>query len=95
MLHIFLQIETPPEEFTKYLLWNIGILVAVVGSLFALLKSNFETRLNEKNEHIRQLQDEIIRLRQENMQLIKSIQPRVQEVDDLAQTILKLLRDER
>lgn len=96
MQTLFLQIvDPPPGEFTEYLLWNIGILVAVVGVLFALVKQNFETRLNEKNEIIRQLQDEIVKLRNENMELIKSIQPRVQEVDELANTIIKLLKDEK
>lgn len=85
---ILLQLEQPPADFLNYLLWTIGILVTCCGSLFLLLKTSYENRLNEKDNQIE-------RLTKENTELSTTLKNKVYEANQMAETILTLLKNEK
>lgn len=55
---IFLQVETPPSDFLGFLLWFVGILVAVVATMFYLLKAAMQSRIDDRDQHIATLREE-------------------------------------
>jgi F0F1-type ATP synthase membrane subunit b/b' len=55
---LFLQVETPPSDFLGFLLWFVGILVAVVATMFYLLKAAMQSRIDDRDQHIATLREE-------------------------------------
>lgn len=70
---LFLQVETPPSDFLGFLLWFVGILVAVVATMFYLLKAAMQSRIDDRDQHIATLRDEKKAVEKQRDDLIEEV----------------------
>lgn len=92
----------PPGDENGFLIWTIGVLVAVVGSVFGLylksiqqIKETNELRIADRDKILDEKENTIKQLRLEKDKLLHEILPSLTASNTIGKTLLQLLKNER
>lgn len=94
MEHILLfQDVTPPENFLKYLLWSISILILVIIAIWTLLVHLHRSIIKDKNATIEQLILEVKSEQTEKLKLLGEIRPAIVAMTKISEETLQYIRN--
>lgn len=87
MYTIFLQ-ASPPADFLGFLLWFVGILVAVVATMFYLLKAAMMARIADRDAIITQLRLDIEKVEKQRDSLMEEVKTSFDVANQAFQKVL-------
>lgn len=88
---LLLQVE-PPADFLSFLLWFVGILVSVVGTMFWLLKKAMESRIADRDATIGDLKATIQRIEAQRDALIEEVKSSFDVANHVFQKVIENLQ---